>query len=85
MVFNLIYIYLSCFLLLSLAVGMTTTDGNYKFSTSILLRVAFSDVLYLIELMFRVFPLSASEIPTTDSKYGFGEFLRIVLNVCVSI
>ena len=49
------------------------------------LELLFSDVLYLIELMFRVFPLSASEIPTTDGKYEFGEFLRIVLNVCVSI
>ena len=64
---------------------MTTTDGNFKFSTSIFFRVAFSDVLYLIELMFRVFPLSAPEIPTTDGKCGFEEFLRIVLNVCVSI
>lgn len=51
---------------------MTTTDGNYKFSTSILFRVTFfSDVLYLIKLMFRVFPLSAPEIPTTDGKCGF--------------
>ena len=47
---------------------MTTTDGNYKFGALISLRIAVF-LLFSIEFMFRVFPLSAPEISTTDSKF----------------
>ena len=62
---------------------MTTTDGNYKFSSSISLTIAVF-LLFSIEFMFRVFPLSAPEISTTDGKFGTEMLLRIGLNVCIS-
>ena len=63
---------------------MTTTEGNYKFGASISLKIAVF-LLFSIEFMFHVFPLSAPEISTTDGKFGTEVLLRIGLNVCASL